>query len=165
MVTASPCHTLNPVLMRWVDDHGTLGSVRAWMVLLPIRECVLPVFLSELRQNFHDINTKVDNYGMGMGSREPTEVAKHLGHLSSLGGPRGILLPYMTHRGILILGLLRSHFNIIIWVITSAAAATTITRWAPTDPSTPGGAPPPGMSPPPCISLRTSPGCTTGGTG
>ncbi len=95
------------------------------MTLLPIREHVLPMFLLELGQNFHGINTKIDYNGTGVGSREPTEVAKHLGHLPSLGGPRGILLPFMTHRGILILGLVGSHINVLVRVVSTATAAAT----------------------------------------
>ena len=80
VVTASPCRTLNPVLM-----HGGLRTMarsvpsgHGWR-FLPIHECVLPVFLPELCQNVHGINTKVDHYGIGMGSREPTEVCETSG--------------------------------------------------------------------------------------
>ena len=160
VVMASPCHALNPVLMRWVENHGMFCPIWTGMAFMPICECVLPVFLSEFRQNVHGIDTKVDHDGIGIGSGEPTEVSKHLGHLPSLGGPRGILPSFMTHRGILILRLLESHLDII-----SPPPPPLPPGGPQPSPLPPGRAPLSGMSPPPCISLLTSSRHTTGGTG
>ena len=53
--------------MQWVENHGTLCPIWTGMAFLPICECVLPVFLSEFRQNVHGIDTKVDHDGIGIG--------------------------------------------------------------------------------------------------
>ena len=85
-----------------------LQSIGASVLLLPLDECILTVFLTKVSQCVHCGHTKVDHYGVGTGFGEAAKAYKHPCHLFALLGLWDICLPNLTTHEVFLSGLFGS---------------------------------------------------------